>query len=82
MKIRKSGKFYLKMQICEHKESIAKCECIEGVLYSIQFGIVTTLLQVFWLWWILEIDNKIKTTGYGKAVFEDVSNEHLNFTTI
>jgi hypothetical protein len=77
MKIRKSGKFYLRITKCPHVECVAVHECIEGNLHNVQFGVVTILLQIFWLWWILEISNPITTKGYGKSLMEDVSSEHL-----
>jgi hypothetical protein len=77
MKIRKSGQFSWKIEKCYHMESVAKHECIEGSLYNVQYGLVATSVQVFWLWFILEISNPITTKGYGKAIMQDVSNEHL-----
>lgn len=65
-KLKRSGTFYLKFTPQPHWESFAKVE-YNGVnsVYSVQYLVIPTFIQYFFLWFILEVRVDVKKDGYG-----------------
>lgn len=68
--IHKSGKFYWKLQRVPHRQSVAVMRFKTSIngedVYETQFGWMIHFYQFFLFWWVLAVDIKHDTKGFGK----------------